>query len=243
MTIYTFDPAWYEQIVTQKFVMVTPTQSSNRMWGGGIRVSNPYAHFYTNDITFAPMHINEALYQDVSAFFARLKGRSNVIRIGHASRLMPYRDRNTIATTATFSDGSTFTDGSGFANGLLPPSVYVAEAAARGATYLVLGGFPASTADVLRRGDRLEVKPNGIPAAFPHMYEPEYGGSSDASGLVGFDLNRPLNAAVAAGDEVSLRNPTTLFHKATDREFEPQESDGAIANMGGSLVEALDLIP
>jgi hypothetical protein len=239
--IHTFSPDWYQYIVSQKYPLRSLTQVSSRVWGGGQRPSLPHTQLFLTDITFAPMR--DPILGDIDSFFSRLRGRSGVVRIADAMRLAPWYDRNLTPGRQDWSDGSTFTDGSGFASGYLPPEVFVVEAAARGARYLVLGGFPVSTANVLRRGDPFEIKPNGIRATFPHRYKPMLGGSSDASGYVGIEIEPGLRAAVAAGDTVGLRNAASVFHMTGDDQFDFTGEGAGIGNGGGSLVEALDLVP
>ena len=241
VSIYTFPAEWYDYIVSQTYPLRSLSQVANRPWGGGQSVSGPHTQLHLSDITLRPLRDPEL--QDVDAFFARCRGRANAIRIAHATRLAPWYDRNITPTVSTFSDGSTFTDGSGFANGYLPPEVFVETAAARGARDIVLGGFPASTANVIRRGDPFEIKPNGVSAAFPHRYCSMFNCSSDSSGRVGVEIEPSLNAAAAAGDTVSLRYAASVFRFTGDDQFETKYEGAGIGNIGGSLIEALDLVP
>jgi hypothetical protein len=181
--------------------------------------------------------------QDVEAWVLRLRGRSGVARIGHAKRQRPWYDRNLVATRATFSDGTRFNDGTYFANGYLPPQVYVVTAAGKGQRYLTLGGFPASVSNVLRRGDLLQVKPNGMSGTVPHLYSVMFGGNSDAAGQIGVEIEPMLRSDVAAGDTVGLRNASTLFRLADDAQGEIQLGADGIGSLGLSFVEALDLVP
>ena len=124
-----------------------------------------------------------------------------------------------------------------------PPEVFVYSAAARAANYIVLGGFPVSTANILRSGDLLQIKPNGIAGSVPHLYEVRVGGSSDSSGRIGVSLNVRLRQAVAAGDVVGLRYASTLFRLADDTQGEVEDTGAGVGSVGFTLVEALDLVP
>ncbi len=239
--VYDWPVEWYDKITTQTYAPRSITQAASRARSGAQRISGPDAQFYVSRVTLAPMRDPER--QDVGAFLARLKGRSGAMRLADSSKLAPWYDRSITPTRSNWSDGSTFTDGTGFVTGYLPPEVFVATAAARGANYIVLGGFPASTANVIRRGDPIQVKPNGDPGIFPHPYEAMFTCSSDASGLVGIEINPRLRQGVGVGDSVGLRYAASVFRLESDNEGETETADGGIGNIGFSLVEALDLVP
>lgn len=246
VTVYDFPREWYDNaagaIVTQKFNLRSINQVASRPWSGaGNAINGPHTQLWLTDVTFSSMR--DPLLQDVDAFFSQLRGRAGVVRMSNALRLAPWYDRNIASSVATWSDGSRFTDGSGFANGHLPPEVFVYAAAARGTRYLTLGGFPVSTANVLRRGDLLQVKPNGIAGSVPMLFKAMFGGDSDSSGRVGVAIEPGLRIGVAAGDQVSLRYPSTLFRLTDDSQFDFEGTGGGIGAGGGSLVEALDLVP
>ncbi len=240
--ILTFPVEWYPEIETQSFALRSLNQVAARPWrGAGAAISGPHTQLYVSDVSFRPMR--DPLLQDMDSFFARLKGRANALRLADAKRVAPWYDRNITASSVGFSDGSLFDDGTGFANGLLPPNVFVAEAAARGANYIVLGGFPASTANVIRRGDPFEIMPNGVPAAYPHRYEAMISSSSDSSGRVGLEIGPLLRVGVAAGDQVSLRYAASLFRLVSDSEGESQTGGAGIGTRSFKAIEALDLVP
>lgn len=248
VTVYDFPTEWYDLLVRQKFNLRSINQAAPTTWNGtSAAISGPHTQLWISEMTFAPLadHMRPDLgpvLQDIGAFFARLRGRSGVLRMSHMKRLRPWFDRSLIAATSRFTDGSSFTDGSGFASGYLPPEVFLASAATAGARYIVLGGFPVSTSNVLRRGDLLQIKPNGIPGTVPHLYVPMFGGGSNSAGQVGVAIEPGLRQGVAAGDVVELRNAASLFRLADDSQFDIEDS-GAESTCGGSLVEALDLIP
>lgn len=253
LNVQTFPPEWYQFIVTQKYPLRSINQAAGRPWGGtGTAISSrPHTQSWTTDVSFAPLADHMApelgpVLQDVGAFIKRARGRSGLIRMSWALRTLPWHDRDLLArhayTSAAFSDGSTFTDGGIFINGMLPPEVQIEEAAVRGANYLVLSGFPPNTANVLRRDDFLEIKPGGVPADFPHLYAAAFGGDSDSEGRIGIEIEPRLRQGVNAGDTVSLRFASTVFHLADDNQGDI-EASGVTASVGFSLVEALDMVP
>lgn len=249
-TIYTFPTEWYQFLVTQKFNPRSINQSATRPWNnsGAAIGARPHTQMWLCDLTFATLsdymmpELGPVL-QDVDAFFTRLRGRSGAVRVSNGQRLMPWSDRNRAASLVGFSDGATFSDGSHFANSFLPTDVALFAAAAAGADYIVLSGFPPSTVGVLRQGDLLEIKPNGVRAAFPHLYKAMLPGDSDASGNVGIKIEPRLHAGVAANDTVGLHYASTVFRMIDDTQFEIEETGAGQASCGGSLIEALDLIP
>lgn len=248
--IYDFPSEWYPFIASQSFKLQSLNQVANRPWSGAGQAvsSRPHTQLFTNTIAFAPLADHMApelgpVLQDVDAFFTRLRGRSGLVRMPHITRLRTWHDRNLIATKSRFSDGSTFSDGTEFVDGELPPEVQVYSGALKGADYIVLSGFPASLENALRRGDYLEIKPNGVRASFPHLYKAMFGGNTDASGRIGIQIEPRLRQGVNAGDTVSLRAASTIFRMTDDSQFDFQDSGAGQANGGGSLIEALDLVP
>lgn len=242
VTVYDFPVEWYGLLTTQRMPLRSLNQSTATTWNGaGQGIIGPHTQIWLADISFRPMY--DPTQQDVDAWVSRLRGRSGVARIGHAARQRPWYDRNRAANLATFSDGTRFVDGSGFDSGYLPPEVYVVTAAGKGTRYLVLGGFPASTSNVLRSGDLLQVKPNGIAGTVPHLYKVMYGGNSNSSGQIGVEIEPMLRTAIAAGDTVGLRNASTLFRLIDDQQGDIDVGAAGIGSLGLSFIEALDLVP
>lgn len=241
--IYEFSTEWYDYVVSQKFTLRNINQSSPRPWGGAGSVvsTRPHTQVWISEVTMAPLR--DPVLQDMDAFFTRLKGRSSVLRLSNALRLSPWYDRNLIASTVAFSDDTLFTDGTGFVDGLLSSTVYVVSAALAGTNYIVLGGFPASTDSVLRRGDLIQIKPSGVAGSVPHLYKVMYGGGTDASGQIGFEIEPLLRANIAAGDSVGLRYPSGLFRLIDDNQGDISAEGAGVGSFGFSVIEALDLVP
>jgi hypothetical protein len=240
--VYEWPREWYVYVVTQKYRVRSMSQVANRPWTGGRNVKGPHAQAWLAEVTLAP--VQDPDRQDIDAFLGRLAGQSGLMRFADASRLAPWYDRHAaLQADGVFSDGKGFSDGTGFATGYLPPEVYVSTAAARGSNSIVLGGFPVSTASVIRRGDLFQVKPSGVADSVPSLYESMFSCSSDASGRVGIEISPRLRTAVAVGDPVSLRYASTVFRLLDDTQGEMQMTGAGIGNAGFSLVEALDMVP
>ncbi|MCK1669442.1 hypothetical protein [Bradyrhizobium sp. 153] len=179
-------------------------------------------------------------WQARAAFFSRLGGQAGLLRISDPARIAPQYNMARAPTIAGFSDGSSFSDGSGFANGMLPPTAYVAAARSRGDSDLVVGGLPASIPAALQPGDLLEIRPNGVPADFPHLYEVMVPGATNPTGQTGVEIRPRLRRDIAPGDMVVLSYPTSVFHLVDDSQGEIELSAPNFANHGFSLVEAIE---
>jgi hypothetical protein len=248
--IHNFPTEWYDLLVSQKFNLRSMNQRASRPFNnaGAAVGSRPHTQLFLNDVTFATLADYMLpdlgpILQNVDAFFTRARGSSGLIRMANGQRLQPWFNRNHVLQQASFSDGSTFSDGSVFESGLLPPEVQVYAAAAAGADYIVLSGFPVSTEGVLHQGDLLEIKPNGIQAPFPHLYKAMLPGDSNSSGRVGIKIEPRLHQGIAADDTVGLAFASTVFRMADDTQFDIEMTSSEQGTCGGSLIEALDLIP
>src|SRR5882724_9576112 len=199
--IYEYDRSWY-RFTSLSFQLLSSSQTSARPWAGGNSIYGPHVQIWMPKLT-ATMQ-EQSVWPQIDAFFSRLGGQAGLIRIGDASRLQPRFNRELIAASATWSDGSTFTDGSGFLSGLLPPTCFLYAAAARGDRSVVIGGLPVSTSRALSRGDLFEVRPNGIASATPNLYQVMVDGSTDSSGNAGVEIRPALRQGLAAGDMVVL---------------------------------------
>lgn len=237
-TVYEFPQQWYA-FGQSRFRLQSRSQSAARPWIGGKSVYGPHAQLWVCELSMTPQEDPER--QEIAAFFSRLDGQAGIVRISDVSRLRPWYDRNLAATSERFSDNSIFTDGTAFEAGYLPPDVYVYAAADRGDNYIQLAGFPASVANAMRRGDIFQIKPNGIPGTVPHLYEAQFTSATDASGRVGLEIRPRLRAGVAAGDQVSLRYPSTVFRLVDDDQGAFTITPPVRGDMGFALIEALDL--
>lgn len=237
MTVYAWPDDWYKAI-SSTFYLQSRSQSSNKPWLGGKSVYGPHAQLWVCKMTVSEQEWDQR-GQAMSAFFSRLDGQAGLMRIGHVARLMPQRDRVVATTSAAWSDGTFFTDGTGWETGPLPPTCYLTTAATRGDNYLVIGGLPASTTRCLRRGDLLEIRPNGSAGETPHLYEVQFDSPTDSSGYTGIEIRPRLRANVAAGDMVVLRNATSVFRVVDDDQGAVEITAPMRANFGFTLIEAI----
>lgn len=233
-----FPREWYK-FAKLSFQLRAASQISPRPWAGGNSIYGPHVQLFMPKLTVTTQDVDTWPVMD--GFFSRLGGQAGLIRIGDASRLQPQYNRSVIVGSQLFSDGSSFTDGSGFASGLLPPTCFLAATASRGDQSVVIGGLPASTASVLRRGDLFELRPNGIPSASPNLYQVMVDGSTDAAGNAGVEIRPPLRQGMSSGDMVVLSYPTSVFHLVDDAQAEMQITPPFLADFGFSLIEAVEL--
>lgn len=238
--IYEFPREWYS-FLKISFPLRSNSQVSAMPWSGGNSVYGPHAQLWLPKLAAAQI-VGDG-WQERSAFFARLGGQAGLLRMSDPARVAPQYNTSIAQSLQPWSDGSTFADGSQWLSGMVPPTVFVATAAARGSLTLQLGGLPLSTSRVLRRGDLLEIRPNGIQAAFPHLYEIMVEGSTDTTGKTGVEIRPRLRADIAAGDMAVLGWPTSVFRLVDDSQGEIELSAPNFANHGFSLVEALDQVP
>lgn len=237
--IYEYPREWY-QFSSIRFQLRAMSQTSARPWAGGNSVYGPHVQLWMPKLTATEQGVE--IWPEMDAFFSRLGGQAGLIRIGDASRRVPQYNRSRHEAATGWSDGTMFTDGSGFLDGLLPPTCHVLSPASRGDTGVVLGGLPPGMMPALRRGDLFEIWPNGIPADFPHLYQVQVNGPTNANGETGVEIRPPLRADIAAGDMAVLDHPTSVFHLIDDSQAEMEISVPIFANFGFSLVEAIERI-
>lgn len=238
VTIWEWPDDWYQYIVSSSFNLKKISLAAPHRWTGSVSVSGPIAHAWTAKLTLAPM-LWDTQGQAVAAFFDRLDGQAGYLRIGDAMRRVPLRDRLLTASSEAWSDSTYFSDSSGWVSGLLSPTVYVASAATKGATTLVIAGLPVSTASVLRPGDLIELRPSGIATDTPNLYTVIRDAPTDASGATGLEIRPPLRQSFMAGDMVVLTNPTSVFMLADDDQGASEITGSQISSTGFSLIEKI----
>lgn len=186
-------------------------------------------------LTFPPK--DQLTWRQASGVISRLRGLYGRIRMYDPMRRVPAYNLRVMSTQQGFSDNTNWTDETGWLEGFLPPLVSVAEAGVRGDRSLVLQGYPASKSDVHAPGDLFEVRPNGVYASHGHCYEIVRWSSSDANGKTRIYFEGGLRANVAVGDQVVLRDPTSVFRLASDQEGEITRGVEGIGQFGLSLIE------
>lgn len=227
---------WY-RFTSSSFTLQARNLYSPHTWTGGTGVSAG-AWLWAGELTLSPQQWDE-YGQSMSAFFSMLRGRLGKMRICDPMRRIPQRDRLIVSSGQTFSDGTNFSDGTKFIEGLLPDFVTLDGAVSRGGTHLVLAGLPASEAACLRRGDTIEIRPNGIPSETSSLYEIQFNAPTDADGKTGVVITPPLKTDCAAGDMVVLRNPMGVFRLAGDDKANLNVSLPGLTSVGFSLIEAI----
>lgn len=235
--IYEFPREWY-QFLKLSFQLRSASQVSPRPWAGGNSIYGPHVQLWMPKLT-ASQIVGDG-WQARDAFFSRLGGQAGLLRVSDPSRVAPQYNIEQIATAETFSDGERFSDGTGFVSGLLPPTAHLIASADRGGNAIQIGGLLASTSRALRRGDLLEIRPNGIATAVPHLYQVMVDGSTNSAGATGVEIRPRLRRAVAAGDMVVLSYPTSVFHLIDDSQGEIEIDAPYLANHGFSLIEAIE---
>lgn len=265
--VYEYPIEWYS-FTSLRFQLRSMSQVSSRPWAGGNSIYGPHAQIWMPKFTAGVENLDN--WPAMDAFFSRLGGQAGLIRIGDASRLQPqYNIAQTAAseawagaTTTTLQsdtgvdilsdtgvpmltedgsgDGTLFTDGTGFVSGLLPPTAFITTAVDRGENSIIIGGLPVSITSALRRGDLLELRPNGIPSLCPNLYQVMVDGSTNTAGETGVEIRPPLRQTMAAGDMVVLSYPTSVFHLVDDNQGEMEITPPLFANFGFSLIEAIE---
>ncbi len=236
-TIYEWPHSWYK-FISSTFRLQAHSQVTPRTWIGGKSVYGPHAQIWVAQLTLSRQRWNEN-GQAMAAFFSRLDGQAGLMRIGHYQRLKPQLNRELSSGSQAWSDGTFFDDGTGWANGLVPDIGSVAVAATRGDNFIVLGGLQASTSRVLRRGDLVELRANGIATEVPNLYEVQVDGTTDANGLVGFEIRPRLRQGFAVGDQAVFKVPTSVFRLVDDEQGAAETDHPNLASIGFSLVEAI----
>lgn len=238
--VYEFPRAWY-RFASATFRLQSSSLVSNRPFLRGKTVKGPYAALWVADLSMVP--VKDPARQEIQAFFSRLDGQAGLIRIGDPTRLRPYRDRALTPSLETWSDGTTFSDGSLWATGYLPSDVHAAAAASKGDNFVVLGGLPTSLQDCFRRGDLLQIKPNGIPGSCPNLYEIQVGGDTNSDGEIGVEIRPRLRMGAAFGDQVTLAVAQSVFRLVDDDQAVMTSDNARIGRTGFRLIEALDQVP
>ncbi|TAK50234.1 MAG: hypothetical protein EPO23_03240 [Xanthobacteraceae bacterium] len=235
--VWEWPRAWY-RVTSSVFQLKKVALAAPHRWTGAASVYGPISQLWTAKLSLTAQDWDDQ-GQAMAAFLDRLGGQAGLMRIGDVARQIPLRDRASVAASEAWSDGSHFGDGTGWVSGLLPPTVSLDAAAAKGVTYIVVAGLPASEARVLRAGDLIELRAGGIATATPNLYTLVRDAPTDAAGRTGLEIRPPLRQGFAAGDMVVLSNPTSVFRLLDDDQGEAALTGRRLANMGFALVEAI----
>lgn len=234
--VYEFPREWY-QFAQISFQLRSASQASPRPWAGGNSIYGPHAQVWIPKFVATE---RDTGWREREAFFSRLGGQAGLLRIGDPSRHTLQYNIEVQSSSENFSDGFGFSDGTAFVSGLMPPTAHLIAAASRGDNAIRIGGLLESTSRALRRGDLLEIRPNGIAGIVPHLYQVMVDGHTNSIGETGIEIRPRLRKAVAAGDMVVLSYPTSVFHLIDDSQAEMEITPPYIANFGFSLIEAIE---
>lgn len=240
MAVYEWPQELY-RATTHSLFLQSRSQSAQSPWTARRSVYGPHVQLWVMKLGFN--NLPHVLALQAAALLSRLNGTQGLLRIGSFYRREPQYNLEVAQTTQFFSDGTKFTDGTGFSSGLLPPTAFVALAASRGDNNLVIGGLPVSITRAVRRGDLIEVRPNGVAGLTSHFYEAVVDGSTDANGKTGVEVRPPFRGGLAVGDQVVLVNPMGLFRAVDESQNEmditPAGQNVIFGHVGLTLVEAL----
>lgn len=238
--IMTWPQRWCADVETE-FRLRSNSFLSNGFTPGAPDIYGPHAQVWTASIPIA-VQKDRRQWMAIEAFFSRAGGIAGRIRMFDPKRPRPGRDIKRAEQRAAdlgqpWSDGQMWSDGTGWSESDLPPYCVVDEAAAAGADSIVLSGLPVSEAPCLWAGDLMEVRPNGQPADFGHLYEAAFDAPTDAAGKTRVYINPGLRAGVGAGDQVVLRFPTSVFRLVDDDQGRLGHMLGGAARSGFALLE------
>lgn len=236
MTIFTLPPEDL-RAATVRFWLRPISISSAQPWTGRRSVYGPTAQVWVAEISTTAMAEEQA--ERLGAFFARLGGIAGLVRLSNPVRRAPIRNGRNSGMTTGFSDGTAFDDGTGWTDGLVPAAAAIRDAAYAEDTSLVLTGLPANAVPCLLPGDLFEIRPNGIAAEHGHLYKAVANAPTDAVGETRVEVTPPLRKAVAAGDQVLFREPTSVFRAMDDEQGVVNWERGMIGRAGYTLVEEL----
>lgn len=230
-------PREFRAVAQSQFQLQSAGLMATSPFTGEATPYGPFAQRFICNVTFPTVRAPTHRYW--SGFITSLRGMQNTIRMVDYFRMRPAYDVEVDPGTQNWSDGSTWSDGRGWASGFLPPFCAADEAAIEGENSLVLRGLPASLNAVLRLGDLFEIRPNGLRAAHGMLHELIHESRTDSNGKTRVEFEPSLRKGVAAGDQVVLRYPSSLFRLASDTEGAITRTMGNLGNMGMSLVEVL----
>lgn len=216
--IYEYPREWHK-FVASRFQLQTYTLNHASQFRAR-RSARTIEQVFEAEFTQKP-EVGPTKWQGKSAFFARLEGTSNLLRIGDPLRCLPEynRQRLNIPADEPFSDDTYFTDGYGWAgDGMVPEFAYLTATARRGDSSVVIGGLPENMpGPFLSRGDLFEIRPNGIPSLTGMLYEIVVPAGTDSEGKAGVEIRPRLRQNVAISDQVVFFYPKTVMRLTDPR--------------------------
>jgi hypothetical protein len=218
--IYEYPQDWY-QFVSSSFSLTPYTlksQSQFRARRAGRLVEQVFEANFVQRPAVGP-----SAWQGHEAFFARVRGDSNLIRIGDPLRCIPKFNRlqGNLPPAEPFSDGTWFTDDTGWVGGegSVPAYATVGESARRGDNFVVIENLPElMPSPFLYNGDLFEIRPNGVPASTAMLYMIAVPGGTDAEGRSGVEVYPNLRQNIVPGDQVVFHWPKTVMRLIDPRQ-------------------------
>lgn len=230
-------PKEFRAVAQSQFQLQSTGLMSTSPFTGEATPYGPLSQRFICNVTFPA--VRSPVHRYWSGIVSSLRGMQNTLRMVDYFRMRPGYDLDVDPSVSNWSDNSTWSDGRGWSEGFLPPLCAVDQAARMGDNTLVFRGLPANVKSVLRLGDLFEIRPNGMRAAHGMLHEVIHESRTDASGKTLVEFEPSLRKGVAAGDQIVLRYPSSLFRLANDTEGAITRSMGSIGNMGMSLIEVL----
>jgi hypothetical protein len=209
--IYEYPRAWY-QFISSSFNLATYTLKHASQFRAR-RSARTIEQVFEAQFTQKPER-GPTKWQGKSAFFSRLEGDTNLIRIGDPLRCVPLYNRAPLSGAGEpFSDDTFFTDGYGwYEDGMVPEFAYLTATGRRGDSSVIIGGLPVNkTSPFLNKGDLFEIRPNGIPAATGMLYEIQVPAGTDSEGRSGVEIRPRLRQPVAVSDQIVFWFPQTVM--------------------------------
>lgn len=233
--IWEFPREWY-RFTTAKFYLRSRSQSSASPWTGRRNVYGPHAQFWVAELAMA--NVEPQISFAIEAFFERIGGSAGLIRMGSPMQPEPQWNAELLASDGPWSDGTAWSDDTLWLDGMLPPMIHVGSAESHGATSAIVAGeLPASTPRVLRRGDVIEFRRNGIADATPSMHRIVVDAPTNASGETRIQFRPPLRKGIARGDMAVLQRAQTVFRLSDDDQVQAGYQPPMYASLGFTLIE------
>lgn len=231
---------WYKFVASQ-FTLRTVAINHRSNFRPDRRSARLNSQFFTAQYTQAPT-VGPTKWQGKGAFFSRLDGEVNLLRIGDPLRCQPAyvraQSRLGLPAAEPWSDGTWWINGeqTGWVEGAVPEYGEVSEDAALGSRYLKIKGFEPSVPGILTAGDLFEIRPEGNWGSISLMHEIVVGGGSDADGVCGVEIRPRVRLNARRGDMVVFDHPRALM-RLTDSDQGAIFRDGNVGSFGFSCME------
>lgn len=226
---------WY-RFASGSFTLTSKNLMSQNPFTQRLSVAGPMSQLFQVKVKLDTQ--NEEVWLAMEGFFAEAGGSLGIIRLSDFSRLQPQYSKE-LSALSGWSGGQFWSDGQGWQTGRLPPFVTVAEAAAKGATSVIIKGLPVSTPRVMRRGDDVEFRRNGIADETPSLHRVIRDAPTNADGWTRIEFRPGLRKGLSAGDMVVLDYPMGNFRLIDDSQAVVERTPPNFGDLEFQLIEAL----